>query len=695
MQIQADILGVPVSRPVVAETTALGAAYAAGLAVGFWQQHRRAARELERVEALGAAVGRTAPRRGLCQQWKKAVDPNAGLGRRRLTGHPRVPPSHGKVSMRSVQLSPIARARAMEQMSTDVLDVLVIGGGVVGAGSALDAATRGLRVGLVEARDFASGTSSRSSKLVHGGLRYLEMLDFRLVAEALKERGLMLQRLAPHLVHPVPFIYPLRHRVWERVYAGAGVALYDAMSKASGYGAGVPVHRHLTRRAARKIAPSLRKDALVGALQYYDAQVDDARHTMFLARTAAAYGAHVATRTRVVSMLKQGERVTGAVVRDLERGGEYEVRAHQVVNATGVWTDDTQSLTGERGQFHVRASKGIHLVVPRDRIRSDSGLILRTEKSVLFVIPWHRHWIIGTTDTDWSLSKDHPAASRSDIDYLLDHVNAVLQIPLTHADVEGVYAGLRPLLPGSPRPASKLSREHAVAHPRPGLVVVAGGKYTTYRVMAKDAVDEAVHGLGSQLDRTLPACVTEDIPLLGAEGFQAVWNQRHLLAADHGLHQERIEHLLKRLRHPAHRGARARRRRHVASVNRSPVPTTTCAPRSSTRPAHEGARHLDDVLTRRTRISIEDVRSRYRRRRRGGRADGSSPRLGRRAAAARGRALPGEGGGRAREPADARRRDRRRRPQGSSGRRSRHHVVSQRTAKTPEITEISGVSWGE
>ena len=507
--------------------------------------------------------------------------------------------------MRSVQLSPIARARAMEQMSTDVLDVLVIGGGVVGAGSALDAATRGLRVGLVEARDLASGTSSRSSKLVHGGLRYLEMLDFRLVAEALKERGLMLQRLAPHLVHPVPFIYPLRHRVWERVYAGAGVALYDAMSKASGYGAGVPVHRHLTRRAARKIAPSLRRDALAGALQYYDAQVDDARHTMFLARTAAAYGAHVATRTRVVSMLKQGERVTGAVVRDLEGGGEYEVRAHQVVNATGVWTDDTQSLTGERGHFHVRASKGIHLVVPRDRIRSDSGLILRTEKSVLFVIPWHRHWIIGTTDTDWSLSKDHPAASRSDIDYLLDHVNAVLQIPLTHADVEGVYAGLRPLLEGESEASSKLSREHAVSHPAPGLVVVAGGKYTTYRVMAKDAVDEAVHGLGSQLDRTLPACVTEDIPLLGAEGFQAVWNQRHLLAADHGLHQERIEHLLKRY------GTLLTEVLALVDDDSSlgePLAGADDYLRAEVvyAASHEGARHLDDVLTRRTRISIEE-----------------------------------------------------------------------------------------
>src|SRR5680860_850566 len=183
--------------------------------------------------------------------------------------------------MRSVALSPQSRQDALDAMGAEVLDILVGGGGVVGGGAALDAATRGLRVGLVEARDFASGTSSRSSKLIHGGLRYLEMLDFRLVAEALGERSLLLEKLAPHLVHPVPFIYPLTHRVWERLYAGSGVALYDSMAFLSGRSRGVPHHRHLTRRGARKIMPALRKDALIGALHYYDAQVDDARHTMF------------------------------------------------------------------------------------------------------------------------------------------------------------------------------------------------------------------------------------------------------------------------------------------------------------------------------------------------------------------------------------------------------------------------------
>ncbi|SDN94257.1 glycerol-3-phosphate dehydrogenase/oxidase [Geodermatophilus sp. DSM 45219] len=497
-------------------------------------------------------------------------------------------------------LSPAARDAALAGLADSELDVLVIGGGVVGCGAALDAVTRGLRTGLVEGRDWASGTSSRSSKLVHGGLRYLEMLDFGLVAEALAERSLLLRRLAPHLVRPVPFLYPLQHRVWERGYVGAGVTLYDTMSLLSGAARGLPRHRHLSRRAALREAPALRPDALVGAVQYWDAQVDDARHTMAIARTAAAHGALCANRARVVELLRQGERVTGAVVRDLETGRDVRVRARQVVNATGVWTDDTQALAATRGQFQVRASKGVHLVIPRDRIHSSTGLILRTATSVLFVIPWGRHWIIGTTDTDWHLDKSHPAVSARDVGYLLEQANRVLSQPLRPEDVEGVYAGLRPLLSGESDVTSKLSREHTVAHPVPGLVVVAGGKYTTYRVMARDAVDEAVRAL----DEKVPASVTEDVPLVGAEGFAALWNQRRLLAERSGLHAARIEHLL---------------RRHGTLVHE--VLALLDADPSLAQPlpgaddylqveavyavTHEGARHLDDVLTRRTRASIE------------------------------------------------------------------------------------------
>jgi glycerol-3-phosphate dehydrogenase len=498
------------------------------------------------------------------------------------------------------ELSPAARTEALAGLVEDELDVVVIGGGVVGAGAALDAATRGLRVGLVEARDWASGTSSRSSKLIHGGLRYLEMLDFGLVREALHERGLLLQRLAPHLVRPVPFLYPLTHRLWERPYVGAGLVLYDTMGSVAPGSRGLPRHKHLSKKHALRMAPGLRPSSLVGAVQYYDAQVDDARHTVTLVRTAAAYGALVANRARVVGFLRQGERVTGVQVRDLESGDLLDVRAKQVLNATGVWTDDTQAMVGERGQFQVRASKGIHLVVPRDRVQSSTGLIVRTPTSVLFVIPWGRHWIIGTTDTDWRLDKAHPAASSHDIDYLLDQVNRVLSRPLTHEDVEGVYAGLRPLLAGESESTSKLSREHVVGHPVPGLVVVAGGKYTTYRVMAADAVDEVARAL----DGRVPASCTERIPLLGADGYDAAWNSRQRTATRYGVHVARVEHLLRRY------GTMAPEVLELVEDDPdlgSPMPGADdyIAAEVVYACTHEGARHLDDVLTRRTRISIE------------------------------------------------------------------------------------------
>jgi glycerol-3-phosphate dehydrogenase len=502
------------------------------------------------------------------------------------------------------RLGPAERAAALGAMAGTTFDVVVVGGGVVGAGAALDAATRGLSVALLEARDWASGTSSRSSKLIHGGLRYLEMLDFALVAEALKERGLIVTTLAPHLARPVPFLYPLKHRVWERPYVAAGVTLYDVMARTGGHSAGLPLHKHLSRKQALRAAPGLRKDALVGAVQYYDAQLDDARHTMNIVRTAAAYGAVVANRARVVGFLREGERVVGVRVRDQESGtgpeSEFTVGAQQVVNATGVWTDETQAMVGERGQFKVRASKGIHLVVPRDRIASTTGLILRTPTSVLFVIPWGRHWVVGTTDTEWRLDKAHPAASSTDIDYVLGQVNSVLATPLTREDVEGVYAGLRPLLAGESDQTSKLSREHVVAHPAPGLVVVAGGKYTTYRVMAKDAVDEAARGLDF---RVAPSC-TDEVPLLGAEGYRAAWNARQRTATRSGLHVARVEHLLRRygamteqvLALCAERSQLAR-----------PLPGAEdhLAAEVVYAATHEGARHLDDVLARRTRISIE------------------------------------------------------------------------------------------
>lgn len=473
---------------------------------------------------------------------------------------------------------------------------MVIGGGVVGAGVALDAVTRGLSVALVEARDIASGTSSRSSKLFHGGLRYLEMMEFGLVREALAERELMLTSLCPHLAKPVSFLYPLKRRIVERPYVEVGLQMYDRLGGARS----VPAHRQLTRAGALRLSPALKKDALIGAVRYYDGQVDDARHTLMVARTAAYYGAVVQPSAQVTGFVHEADRVAGVQVRDVETGAEATVSAGVVINATGVWTDELQNLAGSRGRFRVRASKGVHLMVPRDRIPSDTGLILRTEKSVLFVIPWKAHWIIGTTDTDWNLDLAHPAATSADIDYLLRHVNSVLVTPITRDDIQGVYAGLRPLLAGESESTSKLSREHAVARVSPGLIAIAGGKYTTYRVMAADAVDAAA---GELPGRVNPSC-TRYVPLLGADGYRALVNQTDQLAAASGVHPYRIKHLLGRY------GSAIHELLALADDDRSLLAPLPGAPdylevEALYAATHEGALHLEDVLARRTRISIE------------------------------------------------------------------------------------------
>jgi glycerol-3-phosphate dehydrogenase len=493
-------------------------------------------------------------------------------------------------------MGPAEREQAWQRLGSETFDVLVVGGGVVGVGAALDAATRGLKVALVEARDLASGTSSRSSKLFHGGLRYLEQLEFGLVREALRERELMLNRIAPHLVKPVSFLYPLTHRGWERPYTAAGLFLYDTMGGARS----VPGQKHLTRAGALRLVPALKRDALIGGIRYFDAQADDARHTMMVGRTAAHYGAVVRTSTQVVSFLREADRVSGVRVRDVEDGRETDVQAHAVINATGVWTDELQRLSGSRGRFRVRASKGVHIVVARDRIVSESGMILRTEKSVLFVIPWRNHWIVGTTDTDWNLDLAHPAATKKDIDYILEHVNSVLATPLTHDDIEGVYAGLRPLLAGENESTSKLSREHAVARVSPGLVAIAGGKYTTYRVMGADAVDAAAVDVPGRIQPS----ITDKVPLVGADGYHALVNQADQLAGQHGLHPYRVRHLLDRYGSLVHEVLA------LAADDAELLKPIPGAPdylqvEAVYAASHEGALHLEDVLTRRTRISIE------------------------------------------------------------------------------------------
>jgi glycerol-3-phosphate dehydrogenase len=500
------------------------------------------------------------------------------------------------------------RDESLRKMAAEPLDVLVIGGGITGAGAALDAASRGLRVGLVESRDLAAGTSSRSSKLIHGGLRYLEQGDFKLVREALRERDLLVSRLAPHLVRPVPFLYPLYRKVVERPYVGAGLVLYDAME---GTRRPVPHHRHLTTRGALRRAPALRPDRLAGAMVYYDAQVDDARYTVTVARTASRYGALVVTRATATSLLRDGERVTGATVRDEESGRVFDVRASRVIVCAGVWSDLVHSASGVRAGYQVRMSKGVHLVMPRSAIDADTGMIVRTSKSVLFFIPWGSRWIVGTTDTEWSGDRAEPTATAEDVDYILGEANRVLATPLTRGDVLAVYAGLRPLVaePDKPandkagngeKPTTKLSREHVVDSPLPGLTSIAGGKFTTYRLMARDVVDTAVEGLPGPVSPS----VTGQLPLLGADGLPAVLASARRVAEDYAVPLASVEHLIARYGSASSEVLEAiRGDRSLAGPLADGYPYLRAEVSHAV--THEGALHIEDVLARRVRLLIE------------------------------------------------------------------------------------------
>ena len=514
------------------------------------------------------------------------------------------------VLTRLTRLTREQRAAALKEMSREEgLDVLVIGGGITGAGIALDAASRGLRTGVVEMGDWASGTSSWSSKLVHGGLRYLYQLDLPLVREALSERGRLLETIAPHLVKAQPFLWPLTHHC-ERSYSAVGVGVYDALALAGARGhRTVPIQKHLGRKGARALAPALDPSRLIGAIRFYDARVDDARLVIDLIRTAVGLGALAASRARVTGFLKDARgTVTGAAVTDLETGATHEIRAARTINATGVWTEDTQNLATDAGGLKVLASKGVHIVVPKAAIDAETGIFLRTEKSVLFIIPWPRYWVIGTTDTPWTEDVAKPVATAADIDYILQHANEVLSRPLSRDDIIGVYAGLRPLLQPRLKPgadnrlaaSTKVSREHTVTRVAPGLTAIAGGKLTTYRVMAADAVD---HALGEALARAHPSA-TARLPLVGAAGYRALAAQAGAIARERGWTLARVTHLLDR--YGDELPALLDSIDDAPSLGR-PLGEAPAFLRAEVAWAvtHEGAAHLDDVLLRRVRLDIE------------------------------------------------------------------------------------------
>jgi glycerol-3-phosphate dehydrogenase len=486
---------------------------------------------------------------------------------------------------------PFDRAEALERLAAEQFDVLVVGGGITGAGVALDAASRGLRTALVERDDFASGTSSKSSKLVHGGLRYLQQREVGLVYEGLAERQVAL-RNAPHLVRVLPFLIPVLTKdgvISRRLARALGGALW--MYDLTG---GLRIgkrHKRVSSDQAVTHMPTLRADRVAGGYLYYDAHTDDARLTLTLCRTAAAHGAVVANYAGVTSLRKDSAgRVRGALVQ--ADGDEVEVRADVVVNAAGVWTDDVRALDEPSHPHSIRPAKGIHITVPWAKVRNDIAVVVPVAKDrrSVFVVPWGDLTYVGTTDTDYDGPLDDPECAPEDVAYLLRALNAVITDAVREDEVLGTWAGLRPLLRTAANDrTADLSRRHAVRRSEGGLVTVTGGKLTTYRRMAADTVDEVDAVLGKRR-----RCRTKRLKLIGADGYEDPPETNEPSRHEHLAHRYGTE------------GAEVE-----ALVDREPAlgePLVPGLPYLKAEAVHavrsEMARTLDDVLTRRTRARL-------------------------------------------------------------------------------------------
>ncbi len=489
------------------------------------------------------------------------------------------------------------RADALRRMEADGVDVLVVGGGITGCGCALDAASRGLKVGLVERDDFASGTSSKSSKLVHGGLRYLQQGEIRLVYEALRERQRLLKN-APHLVKVLPFLIPM--------FTGKGGVLNPKLSRALGSAMWMydltggwrvgKIHERISAEEAVAHMPTLRADRLAASYLYYDAQADDARLTLTLARTAAIdHGAAVANGTALVGLEKDADGHVVAAVVEAD-GRQVRIACKAVVNAGGVWADDVRALDEGTHPDSIRPAKGVHITVPWDLVRNDIAAVVPVpgDKRSVFVVPWGDLTYIGTTDTDYSGSVDDPQCTAEDIAYLLKAINGATGGSITEDDVVGTWAGLRPLVKSaSSGRTADLSRRHKVAPSPSGVVSITGGKLTTYREMAADTIDVVVEGLGDAVPHRARRSRTAKLRLRGTSGYEGL-----LVGAD-----DRTDHL-------AHRyGGEARTV--LALVERDPAlgePLVEGLPYLRAEAVyaarHEMARTVDDILSRRTRARL-------------------------------------------------------------------------------------------
>lgn len=442
-----------------------------------------------------------------------------------------------------------ARTAYIERLAQDQFDVLVIGGGITGAGVALDAAARGYRVALVEKVDFASGTSSKSTKLAHGGIRYLPQFDLAMVHEALVERGLMV-RHAPFLVRPQPFVLPVyEHMRWPSglpvrpptdfglgFVLDIGLWMYDLMAGRLNIGR----HKSISAKETLRLAPTLRSTGLKKAFLYYDAQTNDAQLTVTVLRTAAQFGAVVTNYTEVTGFTRAPGKLNGAVVRDVLTNQEFTVSARHIINSTGVFAEQVAALTGDESKATVEPSKGIHLVVARERLQISTSAVVLPETEdgrILYVIPWGSRAVIGTTDTGTG-DLDDPQASPEDIAYLLKHVNDYLEVNLTDNDILSVYAGYRPLVKSRGARAADLSRTHVVLQENNGMVTIVGGKLTTYRRMAQDTIDVIAKRDGMPISHP-----TQKLLLAGAIGWRDAKREIEARGHELGLAPEVVEHL--------------------------------------------------------------------------------------------------------------------------------------------------------
>ncbi len=477
---------------------------------------------------------------------------------------------------------------------TGPYDVLILGGGATGLGLAVDAATRGYRTALVEAGDFAQATSSRSTKLVHGGVRYLASGQVHLVREALHERAVML-RNAPHLVRPLPTLLPAMH-LWELPWYGAGLSLYDLLSGKSTMG---PT-RLLSRKAAAARIPGLAAARFQGGVLYHDAQFNDARFALALALTALDHGATVVNYARATQLLETGGKLTGAIVRDEETGAETQVSARCIVNATGIFTDEVRTLDEPTRPPLLSVSRGSHIVVPARFLGGDAAIMVpKTEDGrVIFAIPWQGVVLVGTTDLPDARSAMEPSTTADEIDYLLAHIAPYLAEPIQRTDILSIFSGLRPLVTGKENKTSKLSREHHIDVSGSGLITVAGGKWTTYRRMAQDTLDFAAkQGL-------LPAkpCRTDSIPLHAAPPTLAE-QEPHL--AEYGTDAAAIAAIIRE--DPTQAGRIDLALSDIPGRLDLALPYTLAMVTFAVR--HELARTVEDVLSRRTRALLLDARA--------------------------------------------------------------------------------------